>query len=267
MSCKTILNENRAYWAQRAPGYSQVNQKELRTGQHTVWRHTLSEKILEQFPGRCLEELHVLEAGTGPGFFAIILAELGCNVTAIDLTPNMLAEAKKNAGSLASKIRFMEMNAETLDFTDGSFDVIVTRNLTWNLPHPENAYREWERVLKPGGLLLNFDANWYNYLFDKSARDAYDEDRRNTAEQGFKDENVGENFDVMEDIARRIPLSQISRPAWDLEVLLGLGLSVTVEEDIWQQVWSEEEKVSFASTPMFLVKAVKLEQGNVLRQI
>ena len=270
MSRQTILSENKSYWTGRAAGYSEVNQLELATQQRQKWSECLHAEIARQFPDRAPESLRVLEVGTGPGFFAILLRELGYDVTAIDLTPAMLEEAKKNAGELAGRICWMEMNAEALDFADESFDVVVSRNLTWNLPHPDKAYAEWARVLKPGGLLLNFDANWYAYLFDDEAQAAYDRDRANSAEQGVWDQNVeaeGENFDVMEDIARRIPLSQISRPGWDLEVLLGLGLSVTVEEDIWQQVWSEEEKVSFASTPMFLVKAVKLEQGNVLRQI
>ena len=199
----------------------------------------------------------MLEVGTGPGFFAILLCELGYDVTAIDLTPAMLKEAKKNAGALADGIRWMEMNAEALDFADGSFDVVVSRNLTWNLPHPEQAYAEWVRVLKPGGLLLNFDANWYSYLFNDDARQAYDRDRVNSAEQGVGDQNVGENFDMMEDIARRMPLSSIRRPAWDLQQLRALGLNAEADETVWQRVWSEEEKLNFASTPMFLVDGKK----------
>ena len=151
----------------------------------------------------------------------------------------------------------MEMNAEALNFPDESFDAVVSRNLTWNLPHPDRAYAEWVRVLKPGGLLLNFDANWYAYLFDKEAQAAYDQDRRNSAEQGVWDQNVegeGEHFDVMEDIARRVPLSNIRRPAWDLAELQHLGLYVKAEEQIWQRVWSEEEKLNFSSTPLFLVR-------------
>ena len=35
---------------------------------------------------------------------------------------------------------------------------------------PEEAYREWVRVLKKNGLLLNFDANWYCYLWDEKAQ-------------------------------------------------------------------------------------------------
>jgi ubiquinone/menaquinone biosynthesis C-methylase UbiE len=257
VSRQTILSENKSYWTGRAASYSEVNQLELATQQRRKWSDCLHAEIVRQFPGRAPESLRVLEVGTGPGFFAILLRELGYDVTAIDLTPAMLTEAKKNAGELAGKIRWMEMNAEALDFADASFDVVVSRNLTWNLPHPDKAYAEWARVLKPGGLLLNFDANWYAYLFDDEAQAAYDRDRVNSAEQGVWDQNVGENFDVMEDIARRVPLSSIHRPDWDLAQLRGLGQHAEADEKIWQRVWSEEEKLNFSSTPLFLVRAVK----------
>ena len=110
--------------------------------------------------------------------------------------------------------------------------------------------------MKPGGLLLNFDANWYHYLFDQKARENYEADRKATAEQGFKDENIGENFDVMEQIALKIPLSNTMRPAWDHAVLSELGMYVTTDTQAWDRVWSAEEKVNFASTPMFLIHAV-----------
>ena len=260
MCRETILDENRTYWTGRAAGYSEVNRLELSTGQRRKWKDCLCGELARRFPERPAESLRVLEVGTGPGFFAILLRELGCEVTAIDLTPAMLAEAKENAGPLAGEIRFMEMNAEALRFADESFDAVISRNLTWNLPHPGRAYAEWARVLKPGGLLLNFDANWYAYLFDAEAQAAYERDRVNSAEQGVWDQNVeaeGENFDVMEDIARRVPLSGIRRPAWDLEQLFALGLLCEADEQIWKQVWSEEEKLSFASTPLFLVRAQK----------
>ena len=257
MADKTILSENKAYWTGRASGYSEVNQAELETEQRKKWRDCLQAEIARQFPGIAASQLHILEVGTGPGFFAILLCELGYDVTAIDLTPAMLEEAKKNAGSMSGSIRFMEMNAEALDFEDASFDVVISRNLTWNLPHPNAAYAEWVRVLRPGGLLLNFDANWYAYLFDEKAQAAYDQDRINSAEWGVWDQNVGENFDVMEDIARRVPLSSIRRPAWDLAELRSLGLHARADERIWQRVWSEEEKLNFSSTPLFMVRAIK----------
>lgn len=258
MECNnTILEENRAYWSWRAPGYSEINREELTNGRHRRWKECLAGEIAAHFPGRSAETIRALDIGTGPGFFAILLAEFGCDVTAIDLTAAMLREAKNNAGEFADRIRFMEMNAEELSFDDAQFDVIVSRNLTWDLPHPERAYAEWIRVMKPGGLLLNFDANWYSYLYDDAAKEAYERDRANSAASNIEDRNVGENFDVMEEIARRVPLSGVQRPGWDLEVLRDLGMSVTSDDDVWQRVWSQEEKINFASTPMFLVRGRK----------
>ena len=292
---QTILTENKTYWTGRAAGYSEVNQLELTTAQRQKWSNCLHAEITKQYPACPAGNLRVLEVGTGPGFFAIILCELGYDVTAIDLTPAMLEEAKKNAGEAfknvgktdkkageafkytgendkitdesvqkanvsvkkTTRIKWIEMNAEDLQFEDDSFDVVISRNLTWNLPHPDKAYAEWARVLRPGGLLLNFDANWYAYLFDGEAQAAYDQDRVNSAEQGVWDQNVGENFDIMEYIALRFPLSNIRRPAWDLEQLQNLGLSAEADEQIWQDVWSEEEKLNFSSTPMFMVRGVK----------
>ncbi len=256
-SLASIISENREYWTGRAASYSEVNLAELATSQREKWSFCLRSEISRQLPDRTPSQIRVLEAGTGPGFFAILLSEAGYDVTAVDLTPAMLVEAKKNAGSLAGRIRFLEMNAESPDFPGGCFDVVVSRNLTWNLPHPDLAYAEWARMLKPGGLLLNFDANWYAYLFDNTAQAAYEQDRVNSAKQGVGDQNVGENFDVMENIARRMPLSGTRRPDWDLELLGSLGLQTEADEQVWQRVWSEQEKLNFSSTPLFLIRARK----------
>jgi ubiquinone/menaquinone biosynthesis C-methylase UbiE len=249
--------ENIAYWTGRAPGYSEVNKSELSSGQRQVWSGVLAEKIREHFPGKRPEELSVLDVGTGPGFFAVILAEMGYRVTAVDYTESMLEEARINAGTECPRIRFLRMNAEELEFGDSSFDVIVSRNLTWNLPHPGEAYQEWERVLKPGGLLLNFDANWYRYLYSEEAREGYLKDRENIKRSGVADETDGTDIPAMEAIACQAPLSAVLRPAWDRTVLEELEMEVQEDPEIWKRVWTREERINNSSTPMFLVHAVK----------
>ena len=151
------------------------------------------------------------------------------------------------------------MNAEELSFADGSFDVVVSRNLTWNLPAPERAYAQWTRVLKPGGLLLNFDANWYRYLYDAQAEERHRADRDKVRLTGTADDTAGTDVAAMEAIARQAPLSRRVRPQWDLQVLSSLGMRPAADPEIWKRVWTREEWINNASTPMFLVAASKAQ--------
>jgi len=62
----------------------------------------------------------------------------------------------------------------------------------------------------------------------------------------------------MESIAKKLPLSSRCRPQWDLEVLNSFAVSkVKSDPDVWKQVWSEEEKINYNSTPMFSIYAIK----------
>ena len=254
----TIIEENREYWTVRAATYSkEVNAFELEGPGYTPWLHTIEGCIAARFPGRAGAEIRVLDIATGPGFFAIILARAGYRVTAIDLTPSMLETAQRNAGETAELIDFREMNAEETDFPDETFDVIVTRNLTWDLPHPETAYRDWYRILRRGGLLLNFDANWYRYLADGEAKAAYDVDRARAEAAGIPNDNPDVDYGIMERIAEKVPLTRELRPEWDIRVLSDIGFRAEADTEIWRTLWNEEEKIPYASTPLFMVTAVK----------
>ena len=82
-------------------------------------------------------------------------------------------------------------------------------------------------------------------------------------EADIDDLNVGENFDRMEDIARRVPLSRANRPQWDVDTLTSLGMAVETDHSVWERVWSRQEKINLASTPMFLVCGYKrVEQAD-----
>ena len=62
----------------------------------------------------------------------------------------------------------------------------------------------------------------------------------------------------MEGIAQKAPLSRMKRPDWDIRLLTELGMGqIQSDSQVWQKVWSREEKINFHATPMFLVSAVK----------
>ena len=253
-----LLQEIASYWGTRAEGYSEVNEKELAGSQREAWLHVLE----EQFPEKKKEEMKILDIGTGPGFFPMILSEAGYTVAAVDYTEEMLEKAKENLRKYTKygleRVTLQRMDAQNLEFADETFDVVISRNLTWNLEKPEQAYQEWMRVLKPGGVLLNFDANWYGYLYDEEKKEAYEADRKKVEEQQLDDHYLCTDIDRMENIARQVPLSAMERPAWDTKVLESLGVcSIQTDSEIWKRVWSEEERLNYASTPMFLVRAEK----------
>ena len=244
-----LLEQIGKYWDKRAPSYSEAVFSERKV---RVWKDVMRREL----PSGSLK---ILDIGTGPGFFARILAEEGHQVTAVDVTEGMLAFARENAGPFRDVISFCRMDAQELSFPNDCFDAIVNRNVTWNLEDPEKAYREWCRVLSPGGLLLVFDAPWYEYLYDADMAQAYEEDRRQTIAAGLVDESVSyPDSPVMEEISRELYFSKCHRPAEDLRLLGQAGFSrVEVNPRIWEEVWNEEEKIMYASTPMFLIRAGK----------
>lgn len=244
-----LMKEIESYWTRRADSFAY--------GQFTEENEERWMSVMtREFPEK--EQLKILDIGTGPGFFAINLAKRGYEVTAVDYTPAMLEEARKNAGPYRDKIRFMQMDAQKLTFADETFDVVVSRNLTWNLENPQKAYREWYRVLKTGGVMLNFDAGWYEYLFDDEKARLFKKDRENVADAGYFDYNGYAESDKMEEISRNLILSRVKRPQADLQMLMNAGFTkFYVDTGIWEETLDEEEKVNYAATPGFLLKGIR----------
>lgn len=246
---KKLLERIQDYWGDRAEAFAEYNSEQL----SDKWAEVFEKELSGLKPGA-----KILDVGCGPAFFSVILSKMGYDVTGIDCTEEMLNAAKEHARIENCDITFLDMKADALEFPDGEFDAVVSRYVTWTLEDPEKAYREWTRVLKKDGVLVNFDANWYNYLFDEEKRRGYEQDRLNVQKAQMYDQITDTNVAEMESIASQLPLSKITRPEWDMEVFDRIGSCDTrVDWSVCDKVWTDEDKINNASTPMFMLIAKK----------
>jgi SAM-dependent methyltransferase len=89
-----------------------------------------------------------LDAGTGAGTLALALAPLVREVVGIDLVPELLQAARRDAPANAT---FVEGDATALPFESFSFDLACSRRTLHHVSRPELALAELGRVAKPGG--------------------------------------------------------------------------------------------------------------------
>jgi ubiquinone/menaquinone biosynthesis C-methylase UbiE len=104
------------------------------------------------------QPVSVLDLGCGNGIASYSFASLGCEVTSVDpdLSDDvglMAAERLRNRISNGS-IKTVQATAESLPFTDNTFDVIYERQALHHFSNLEQGLTECARVLKPGGLFL-----------------------------------------------------------------------------------------------------------------
>ena len=102
----------------------------------------------------------ILDAGSGLGGPSRYLAgTYGCGVIGVDLSPSFVAVAQLLAqkAGLLDRVNYETGDLLALSFTDSSFDVVWTQHVVMNIPDRERVYREFRRILRPGGKLAFFD--------------------------------------------------------------------------------------------------------------
>lgn len=110
----------------------------------SIWR----KRLLTGIKGK-----RALEIGVGTGKNLAYYPENVC-ITAIDLSPRMLARAHTKVAKLHFNVDLQEMDVQRLDFADHSFDTVFATFVFCSVPDPVKGLRELRRVCKPEGRLL-----------------------------------------------------------------------------------------------------------------
>ena len=150
MQLKSLIQKR---WVLSAEGYTTQVKDELKN-EGSIWKRYI-EGIIAPKPG-----IKILEPCCGPGFLSIALSGDGRDITGVDECSAMLEGAKSNAAQNRAFANFIQGDCHRLPYSDESFDLVVARNSLWTLYNPAEAYREWVRILRPGGRLLVFDSAW-----------------------------------------------------------------------------------------------------------
>jgi ubiquinone/menaquinone biosynthesis C-methylase UbiE len=97
-----------------------------------------------------------LEIGSGTGYFTLNLMRAGLigEATCTDISPGMLSALSVNAERLGLDVTTLPTDAERLPFEDASFDLVIGHAILHHIPDLAQAFREFARVLAPGGTVL-----------------------------------------------------------------------------------------------------------------
>lgn len=122
-----------------------------------AWRRLLGAVLGDADHSR-IGPRRVLDVGTGTGAMALLAAELGHDVTGVDLSQEMLTRARAKAAAAGLGVDWRLADAGALPPDLVGFDVVIARHVLWTLPHPDRALASWRDSARPGGLIVVIDA-------------------------------------------------------------------------------------------------------------
>ncbi len=126
--------------------------------QTPLWDSTV---IAELGPG--IESLAILDVGCATGRLLSNLASTGAKrLFGVDLAPNIVEVARKKLAKQGAAAEFRVADTEdTIPWPEESFDVITLTGVLHHFYRPDDALREIQRVLRPGGRLLLLDPKFF----------------------------------------------------------------------------------------------------------
>ncbi|MBW4827539.1 MAG: class I SAM-dependent methyltransferase [Clostridiaceae bacterium] len=142
------------------------------------WYKTKMGNFVDEVETKCVFDLlkikpgtKVLDVGCGTGNFSMKLARMGCKVTAIDISEEMLKVGKTKAKKENLDIQFYNMNVYDLQFEANCFDAVISVTAFEFIKDTKRAIEEMFRVLNDNGQMvigtINKDSQWGDMYLSK----------------------------------------------------------------------------------------------------
>jgi len=147
-----------ALWNHEAPTFDEApDHGLLDPAVRAAWRDLL----LGALPA---PPLRVADLGCGTGTLALLLAEQGYAVEALDFSPAMVWVARAKLATASEPVQRLvtvrEGDAADPGLAPASVDVVLCRHVLWALPDAVAVVRRWVAALRPGGRLVLAEGDW-----------------------------------------------------------------------------------------------------------
>lgn len=187
----------------------------------------------------------VLDAGAGTGALSLLAAELGYDVTALDLSEGMLSKARAKAAANGVELTFVVGPADQPP--PGPFDAIMERHVAWTIPDPVRVFRAWRDVTVPGGRLVLFEGVWGADTLMQKAKDGAAEALRRVL--GVQDHH---HAAYPAEVLAQLPLARMTSPVPLIDMVREAGWSglriqrlrdvewASLQHERWPLGWLEQ---------------------------
>jgi len=242
-----MKEEIKKKWNESAPTFDQRPGHGIHSEHEKLAWKSILKNLVGEKPRR------VLDVGTGTGFIALLIGEMGHHVTGIDIAEDMLEQAKVKATKGNMDIEFQLGDADELPFDNNVFDVVINRHVLWTMPKPKKAVAEWARVLKPGGKLVIIDGDWTHY----SAKKSLWKIASNLAILITEGRNPYSKSQGLRNFERDLPMRKVKRPEADIAILEGLGLKTSFESFKDPRSYGFLDNIKYGYYDLFVITAIK----------
>jgi SAM-dependent methyltransferase len=199
----------RSYWDRDAPTYDATKSHAISDQlEAAAWRQALLDAL--PAPGST-----VLDVGAGTGALGLLAADLGYQVTELDLSPGMLAQAERKAKERGLEGRMSFVVGSATEPPAGPFDAVMERHVLWTLPDPAGALARWRET---AARLVLFEGVWGQSDPIQRAKDLVADGLRRLMRTP-----PDHHAPYPEDVLAELPLARASSPVPLIEAVVASG--------------------------------------------